>query len=484
VKIAYFSPLPPQRTGVADYSMELLPALLKRAEIDLWIDRAVPVELPLNRAKFNYVERPELLRELVKYDAVIYQMGNSAAHGNIFPVLLKYPGIVVLHDFVLHHFLAGYYLEALRSPSAYVEEMAYNYGSEGEELAHSVLGGGVALWEHQATRYPLNKRVLDHARGVVVHSDFAGRMVRESHAHLPIAKVNLPVAISEAPADAAQLKSRYQIPPDRIVIGSFGARSSAKRTDLIARAVGALNRKDIIYLIVGEVGEDFRRSIQRPDLAGLVRTTGYVDAATFDDYCRLIDIAIDLRDQTMGESSAAVCRLLAAGKPCVVSNLGWFAEIPDGCAVKVDTAAGQDILLHCIAELIDDKRLRREVGGNARNYIRDRHGVEQAASGYIELINAVRDIERRRSAQHALVEATGRAMAEIGVAQDDDWLIGAIAREMASLFNRNFRFEPAIPARFLDQTALFGKGFIRFSSMVLSTAPELVDLASRGHATP
>jgi len=50
--------------------------------------------------------------------------------------------------------------------------------------------------------------------------------------------------------------------------------------------------------------------------------------------------------------------------------------------------------------------------------------------------------------------------------------------------NRNFRFEPAIPARFLDQTALFGKGFIRFSSMVLSTAPELVDLASRGHATP
>jgi glycosyltransferase involved in cell wall biosynthesis len=434
VKLAYLSPLPPQRTGIADYSMELLPALLERAEIDLWIDQAIAAGMLPGCGVFNYVEKPELLLELGKYDAVIYQMGNSAAHRNIFPVLLKHPGIVVLHDFVLHHFLAGYYLETLRSPAGYLEEMRYNYGGAGEELARTMLERGVPLWEQQAIRFPLNKRVLDHARGAIVHSDFACRLVGQSHAHLPITKVNLPAAIDVESADLAELRRRYKIPPDRVVIASFGARSSAKRTDLVARAISALHRKDVIYLLVGDLGEDFRHEARRPEFASFVRMTGHVDSKAFDDYCRLIDIGIDIRDQTMGESSAAVCRLLAAGKPCVVSDLGWFAEIPDGCAIKVDTSAGQEMLVRCIAELIADESLRRQVGERARLYIRDHHGVAQAAGEYVEFVGKVRDNERQRAAERALVDATGKALAEIGVGAEDNVIISGVAREIASLF--------------------------------------------------
>src|SRR5208337_1942469 len=112
MKIAYFSPLPPQRTGIADYSKELLPALVKcGVEADLWVDQpARAAELPDCRIR-NYAGEPGLRAELSKYDSVIYHMGNSPAHRNIYRTLLETPGVVVLHDFVLHHFFASYYLE-------------------------------------------------------------------------------------------------------------------------------------------------------------------------------------------------------------------------------------------------------------------------------------------------------------------------------------------------------------------------------------
>lgn len=434
MKIAYFSPLPPQRTGIAGYSVELLPALLRRAEVDLWIDQPVAAEALPGCKIFNYVDKPGLLQQLGRYDAVIYHMGNSPAHRNIFPVLLAYPGIVVLHDFVLHHFLAGYYIESLRSPASYVEEMGYNYGNAGEQVARSVLKSGTWILEQEILSYPLNKRVLDQARGVIVHSEFAAGLVRKSHPHLPITKVNLPALIDDATPDVAELRQRYKIPRGRVVIGSLGSANHARRTGVILRAIAALGRKDIIYLLVGEMGENFRKQTRDAELGDLVRITGYVDTKAFNDYCNLIDVGIDLRDQTMGESSATVCRILAAGKPCVISNFGWFAEIPDGCAVKVDAAADEQALGRCISELIADEQLRLKLGESARRYIRENHGVEQAAGGYVEFLGQVRNLERRRRVERAIVEETGRAMAELGVGDNDDWLIGGIAQEIATLF--------------------------------------------------
>lgn len=437
MRIAYFSPLPPQRTGIADYSVELLPALLRQARVDLFIDQAIGAESLPPCAMFNYVDKPALLHELSRYDAIIYHMGNSPAHRNIFPVLLEYPGIVVLHDFVLHHFLAGYYMESLRAPESYVEEMRYNHGVEGEEAAREVLKTGTWIWEHQPLRYPLNKRVLDSARGLIVHSELAAAMVRKSHAHLPIAKINMPVRTessnTQLPQDDTELRRRYKIPDGRVVLGSFGSASHAKRTDITVRAIAALDRKDIIYLLVGEMGDNYRRQIQA-GMGDMVRITGYVDADAFTDYCRLIDVGIDLRDQTMGESSLTVCRMMAAGKPCVISDFGWFAEIPDGCVVKVDAAADQQTLGRALSRLIADKQLRLEIGERARTYMREHQGVDQAAAAYVDFVGQVGNLERGGSAERAIVDETGRAMAELGVSDSDDWLIGGIAEEIATLF--------------------------------------------------
>jgi glycosyltransferase involved in cell wall biosynthesis len=433
MKIAYFSPLPPRRTGIADYSRDLLPALVRHAEVDLWIDSPVDGgELP-RCAMFNYVEQPALRHELGKYDAAVYHMGNSEAHANIYRMLLAHPGVVVLHDVVLHHFFADHCLNELRSPAAYIEEMAYNYGRRGEELARSVMRDRRPIWEQEPARYPLNKRVLDHARGVIVHSDFAAGLVRESHPHLPLAKVDLPVTIGELSPDRKDLRARYGIPAGRVIIASLGFGSAAKRIELILRAVARLKHKDVLYLMIGEVGENFRRRLRAAGLEDIARITGYVDWQTFNDYCNLIDVGIDLRYPTMGESSASVCRVLGAGKPCVVSNLGWFAELPADCVVKVNPAADEDELARCLDDLIAGDSLRRRMGDNARQYIRERHCAERAARAYVGFLDEVRSAERRRAVARAIVEDTGRAMAEIGVRDDDGWMIDEVAQQIALL---------------------------------------------------
>jgi glycosyltransferase involved in cell wall biosynthesis len=347
--------------------------------------------------------------------------------------------VVVLHDFVLHHFFASYYLESLRSPALYLEEIAYNFGRAGEELGQRALRGGWQLWEQEPVLYPLNKRVLDHSRAVIVHSEFARGLIHRSHPHLPVAKVNLPVRVGQAPADQRELRERYGIPDERVVIGSLGFNSSAKRIEMVLRAVHSLGRADVLYLVVGELGESLRQGLWRLNPDELVRATGYVDWKTFNDYCNLIDIGIDLRYPTMGESSASVCRILGAGKPCVVSDIGWFAELPGDCSVKLEITADEAGLAACLADLIDNPSRRKMIGENARKYVVEHHGIISAGRQYLEFLERVASAQRKRSLERAIIDQTGQAMAEIGVDDDHAELIYGVAEQVASLFRTSSR---------------------------------------------
>ena len=88
MRVAYYSPLPPSRSGIADYSALLLPALEERMDV--------------------VVAKPGRFRRAPKADVALYHVGNDPnEHGWIVDALRKRPGIVVLHEFVLHHLVSG-----------------------------------------------------------------------------------------------------------------------------------------------------------------------------------------------------------------------------------------------------------------------------------------------------------------------------------------------------------------------------------------
>ena len=89
-RLAWFSPMPPSRTGVAAYSAEVVEALRgQHLTIDVY---------PEDKAHdflWKHLKQP--------YDLTVYQLGNSAHHDYMWPYLFRYPGLVVLHDARLHH---------------------------------------------------------------------------------------------------------------------------------------------------------------------------------------------------------------------------------------------------------------------------------------------------------------------------------------------------------------------------------------------
>ena len=109
MRVAYFSPLPPMRSGIADYSAELLPALAAHLDLELFVEDGFKVD-PALAARFpvrGYRAFPALQEE-GRYDAVVYQIGNNVDyHAGIYEMLLRYPGITVLHEYVLHHLVRG-----------------------------------------------------------------------------------------------------------------------------------------------------------------------------------------------------------------------------------------------------------------------------------------------------------------------------------------------------------------------------------------
>jgi glycosyltransferase involved in cell wall biosynthesis len=441
MRLAYFSPLPPQGSGIADYSCELLPYLSTYADVDLWVEGYDPANDSLLPFRIiNYSGRNELLPQLADYDGIVYHLGNNVRyHQHIYQVFLQFPGVVVLHDFALHHFFAGYFLEVLKSPQGYIDEMEYNYGPHGRSLAEEILAGRRApLWLVEPLRYPINKRILDRARGLIVHSEFVRRLVQRTHPTLPIRMIHLPTSVMDDLEHPNRVKAAYEIPGDKLLLASFGHATAAKRLDAVLRAISRLPRKDFLYLLVGESGPEVTSEVHRVGLSDVVRMMGHVDPESFTNCLRIIDICVNLRSPTLGETSGAVCRALGVGKPCIVSNVGWFAELPGDCVAKVDADETEDdLLLACLTALLENEPLRRRMGQNARRYIREHYSPETAAKEYIEFVESLQPSTRSQRRDGGLVAEISLSMADLGVSEYDDSLIQTISLEIVPFLSRD-----------------------------------------------
>jgi glycosyltransferase involved in cell wall biosynthesis len=96
------------------------------------------------------------------------------------------------------------------------------------------------------------------------------------------------------------------------------------------------------------------------------------------------DVCVSLRSPTMGETSGSVIRQLSLGKPVVVSDVGWFAELPDAVALRVPVGAGETEALHAALELLAREPAAREaMGAAALDLVRREHGLDRVADLYV-----------------------------------------------------------------------------------------------------
>jgi len=390
-RIAYASPLNPAPSGISDYSEELLPYLTQYAEIITYVDddlRPSNAELvrcldvrPLGRLERDHRRKP--------YDAIVYHMGNSQVHAAIWRTMQRVPGVVALHEFVLHHFMLGYAAMVQRDVERYRAEAICRYGAEGERVAALMIRG---RFVDAAFDLPFCEAVLDAAEGVIAHSHYVLDHVAALRPGLPAAHVPMGVPLPPAiPRDTA--RARLGLPRDALILASFGHINPYKRVDTVLRALKALRTEhpNARYLLVGSVSPvyDVRAVIGRAGLDDTVTVTGYVDRGAFEDYVAAADICVNLRHPTAGETSASLLRLLGAGKPTLVTASGSFAELPPGAAAQVDLdrSEGDMILAYC--RLLSARPdVAAALGASARAYVAREHTLGGAAQGYMHFLAA------------------------------------------------------------------------------------------------
>ena len=402
MKVAWFSPMPPEQTGIADYSALLLPALNER--LDVTVVRRGARKPPRGT------------------DVAVYHVGNNPdAHGWIVDALRREPGVVVLHDFVVHHLVAGMTV-GRRDGHGYLDVMEREHGVVGRLLGHGVLDKRIPpLWESRPADFPLATFVLEHATAVVVHSSYVHDQIRATGYDRPVSIVPHP---AWTPPQAAPERVR-----GNVVIGCFGVVNASKRIPELLRATAEVRRgrPDVTLLLVGSTspGFDLDRRLQRLGLDGngLVRE-GWVDESRLWALMAGSDVLVNLRHPTMGETSGSVIRGLSLGKPLVVSDVGWFAELPGDVALKVPPDSDEVATLTAALELLATRSdVREAMGVAALDLTRREHDVERVAELYASALERATGGD---AVDDEVLREVSEAAADVGISADS-----AEAREIA-----------------------------------------------------
>jgi glycosyltransferase involved in cell wall biosynthesis len=363
-RLAYVSPLPPERSGIADYSVELLPELSKYYQIDLITDIAKITDQYLHdnfrRQSISTFEKSAHL-----YDRVLYHLGNSPFHRQMPALLERYPGTVVLHDFFLSHLF-----QCLEEADGFALRRSL-YESHGYSglLTWERRGAEAAVWA-----YPCNLSVLSHAQGIIVHSEHAKQLAREwfgmsaeSWAVIPQLR-RMPESICQE--DARRILG---IPSETFLVCSFGFLAPTKLNELLFEswlASGLANREDCQLVFVGGDGDGKAYRVDGP--SSRIRVTGHVVKDDYELYLSAANVGVQLRGAlTRGETPRSVFDCMAHGLATIMSAHPAVADLPADSILTLSEGSGVGELVGALERLYRDPKYRTELGRRAQNYVRD-----------------------------------------------------------------------------------------------------------------
>jgi glycosyltransferase involved in cell wall biosynthesis len=476
MRLAWFTPVPPARSGIAAYSAELLPELARRHEIDVFVDER---EQPRQAGAVGPVAPRDAFGALVHgahdflwkhlrrpYDLVVYQLGNASCHDYMWPYLTRYPGLLVLHDGQLHHARARQLLRAGRDDD-YRAEFRFSHPDARPEIAELVISGhgGPMLYF-----WPMTALAVKSARMVAVHNDALACQLEQQFPGTPVERIRMGVTdplAGRSPLESSRARdllcARHGIPRHAFLFAAFGGVTPEKRLEPVIRAMAAMHGTMARFhlLIVGQKAPnlDVEGVAAALGIAERVSIAGYVGEEDLPLYLAAADACLCLRWPTSRETSASWLRCVAAGKATVITELAHLADVPSlnprtwatSCAPPMDRGSGagemtgqQDELTGqqeavCIGidlldeehwigvalgRLMSDPGLRARLEHRARLYWAGRHTLRAMTDDYERVLARAVELPLPplgRLPQHLRADGTARAREltqELGVSVD------------------------------------------------------------------
>ncbi len=389
MRIAFFSPLPPAKSGIADYSATLLEELKDLAEVEVFP----------SAAGFDPL----------RHDIVLYQIGNNGFHEFCYEAAIAHPGVVVLHEANLHHLVADVTIRR-GDWDAYLREVRHDSGEAAYEYARDFVATLKRGPDYDGV--PLLRRVLEASRGVVVHSACVEEAARRAGYAGPIARIPHGAWIPEA--DRAGTRAKLGVEEGTPLVGIFGFLKPYKRIAESLRAFRRLVREvpDAKMILVGEPHPELPLDslIDSLGLADSVRPLGFTPIEDFVNYIGACDVVLNLRHPTVGENSGTLMRALGLGKAVIVSDNGSFRELPDSICLKAPVdAAEEDFLYEYLHLLVTRPDLARAMGERAREWVAGECNWRSVAERYAQFLE---DVANGRTAAEVVVETPPEAVVE------------------------------------------------------------------------
>jgi glycosyltransferase involved in cell wall biosynthesis len=430
MRLAWLSPAA-GNSGIVEFSRQVLPAVARYAEPELW-SHGAPQTPPPGIPVIDYASDPEALLRLASYDAVVYHLGNHLAfHRAEYDATVRVPGVVVLHDRTLHHFFAGYYVTYLRRPDLYLARMTALYGERGREVGEAVIAQrGEQSWQRpdEVLEHAFIEDALANALGAVVHSAGHAAAVSERWAG-PL--VHLPM-----PAYDSQLALAPAAPPERsagtpITLMSVGHVDRSKQILTVIEALTSAPQlaARVRYFVVGQYDprnpyvRDLHRTIADAGLADKVTLLGYESPAALQHHIASADVFLNLRFPNLESGSASLMEQLASGRPVLAYDSGAYGELPDGTVVRVP-AGDTEALLAALDGLVRDAGLRERTGAAGRA-----HAESRRVDAYAQaLVNFTGDANAWR-AKRRLADSVGEKLRGLGLRPTDP-AVASVAAEI------------------------------------------------------
>jgi glycosyltransferase involved in cell wall biosynthesis len=391
MRIAWFSPLPPNRSGIAAYCAELLPQVTGH-DIEAFVDdgaeqdapsRVLPIEGVTIRGAHDFpwrhARRP--------YDVIVYHVGNDASHDYLWPYMVRYHGLVILHDGQLHQARARALIRQRREAD-FRAEFAYCVPEAPPAAADIVVAGlGATLCYF----WPMVHVPVQAARVVAVHNRWLASELGAQFAGADIRRIRMGVAdpLAGVRVPASAIRARHGIPDGAVVFASFGRVTPEKGLSAVLRVLAqvAPSLPSLRLLTVGGPAAhyDLMAEAREQGVADRVVGAGYVADEDLAGYLNAVDVCLNLRWPTGRETSAAWLRCVAAGKPTVITDLAHTTDVPsldlrsmsnvctlpgahEPVCVHVDLEDEANMLRLALRRLTEDAGLRARMGNAARRY--------------------------------------------------------------------------------------------------------------------
>ncbi len=386
----FVSPLPPVRSGIADYSADLLPHLEPLCDLRVVRIPGQPAT-PEVAARWEQVE-PERLGENGRLP--LYQMGNNRYHEEVYDLALERPGVLTLHDMVLHHFLIDRTVK-LGEFEAYRGQLLRDHGWIGEAAAMPMRWPGGSGMAAQFA-LPAHRTLVGRQLGILTHSRWAAQWLREELGAVRVSSIPMGVPLgNRADAEAGQeFRRRHGLPLDRPLLGSFGFQTPMKRTDVVISTLAAPELAGVHLMVAGEVAPilELEKKAAEAGVSDRVHILGFLPFDEFEAAISAADVCLNLRYPTAGETSASLLRILAIGRPAMVSDYAQSAELPEEGVIKVPVGEGESsVLASKLAELLAAPEHLRQLGETARQHVAENHRLQDSAEAIVDACRKFRD---------------------------------------------------------------------------------------------